>query len=77
MYKPRNALFEKEKSHKCAIWEVLGMPVNLQSRATVVPGAVLVLVNICHVPVLCVTAIYIYTVISCSVVRGRLFLKNN
>lgn len=37
---------------------------EFQSRATVVPCAAFILVSICHVHVLCMTVIYIYTIIS-------------
>lgn len=66
-----------KKSHYCAICEVLGMPMNLQSRATVVPCAAFVLMHICHVPVLCMTVIYIYTIISCCSCQEKARLEEH
>lgn len=66
-----------KKSHYCAICEVLGMPMNLQSRATVVPCAAFILMHICHVPVLCMTVIYIYTIISCCSCQEKARLEEH
>ena len=57
--------FLKGKVTLYAICDVLGMPMNLQSRATVVPMCRLHFGDICHVLALCITAIYIYTIASC------------